>query len=128
MELEINVAVSYTKVNTVNKIIDVPEENKYFIKGELGDFGLNVSVFAILIKFINPGKYLLVKVERNTQEFTDFHIEKDVRSEYWLKDGNNNLRREALDIITKTDYEYNEISEDEFNTSRDFLLNQYKVK
>ena len=124
MKKEIEIAVNYTKVVTEKRKIELPEIDKYFIK-DPKRLDSGIVLFAIILRYELPGKYLLIKVSYNSQEFTDFHVEKDCKSEYWLKDGDNNLRREALSIM-QNNWEYEEITETDFNNKREWLLNLYK--
>jgi len=129
MKTELKITTKAVKLDFETKSVELPTENKYYRKGELGDFGLHCAIFAILPKYkLDSKKYILVKVEHNEQLHTDFHPEKDCRSEYWLTDGDNNLQRTALEIMSSPDWlhDYKEITAAEFAADREKLLNYWQ--
>ncbi len=126
MKKDIIITTTAVKLVHETKSVDLPQENKYYRKGEIGDFGLQCELFAILPKYrLDSEKYILVNVKRDEQLHTDFHPENDCKSEYWLKDGDNNLRRKALQIMTDQNWlhDFKEITPAEFATDRAKLLN-----
>lgn len=128
MKTEIKVAVSYVKVTHQIKEVDLPEETKFYVKGDIkSDYLGDIELFAIILKGKpTSGWYTIASIKRDHQIVTDFIPRKDVTSEFWV-DGNG-MRKKALTIIEETGSKYPtflEISEDEFKASRNILLDVF---
>ena len=127
-KIEIDVAVNKKVVQVVSKTISInlPSTHAFYRKVDDGCFfPEGIMLFAIILKY--PGcftKFTLVKVTRNNQVSTDFHIEKDCNDEYWLTD--NSIRKVAYKILS-TSYSdhWQIITNDEFEKERLELLNNY---
>lgn len=127
MEKELEAAVSYEKVVSSKKKADLPEVAKYYSKNDDGRFfARGIVLFAILPKYENnpTHSYTLVEVERNKQDYNDFVPTDDCKQKYWLSE--SGVRKTAFDIMTKSDYEFKEITAEEFEAKRMELLNHFK--
>ncbi len=126
MKKTIKIAVNQTIVNRIEKEIDLPETAKYFLKNDDGNFfPRGIILFAIIPKYDGiAGKYILLEVEANKQDFNDFIPSEDCGSEFWIKDGS--IRHTALDLLMGKEYQFNEITKEEFDTKRMELLNSYQ--
>lgn len=128
MEKEIEVAVNYERVVSKKINVDLPETEKYYAKNDDGNFfPRGVVLFAIIPMYKeNPtSSYTLIEVEASKQNCTDFVPTKDCRQTYWLSD-TSGIRRTAFNIITKADYEFKEITKEQFDKKRIELLNDYQ--
>lgn len=126
MKQTLNVAVSFIKTVTQIVDIDLPETSTYY-KDKYKD-GYSSTIFGIVLRSPTaaPGNYYLVKVTSNRQEFDDFNVASDVRSEYFIESKHNPLRKEAYKIISKNQLcDYEEITEAEFNAHRGVLIDNY---
>lgn len=127
MEKELEVAVSYEKVNKTNRKVNLPEVAKYYVKNDDGNFfPRGIILFAIIPNYQdNPTySYTLIEVERNKQDYNDFVPTKDCKQQYWLSGG---IRKTAFDIITRDEYSFKEITQEEFENKRIELLNLFKT-
>jgi hypothetical protein len=126
MEKTIKIATNLKIIEFTEKTIDFPDTSKYYSHHDDGAFfGEGLVLFAIIP--LGEMYYRLVRVSENTQKSTDFSPMKDCKSEYWLKDDvDTNLRKRALGIIMGNSIEYSEISELDFYSKREELLNHYK--
>ena len=123
MKKTIQLAINIKQVVTAEKEVDLPETAKYFKKNANGRvFARGVVLFAIIPKYEkNPThSYLLYEIERNIQNFTDFNPAADCKSLYWLNE--SGLRKTAFEIMSKTDFEFEEITHEEFKRKRAILL------
>lgn len=114
------------RVETIDKEIDLPEVAKYYSRNDEGKwFPRGLILFAIIPDYPPAVKsYTLVQVERNKQDYNDFHPAEDCYSEFWKKES---LRGTALDIImNEWSNEFEEITEEEFNIKREELLNKWR--
>ena len=128
MEKELEVAVGYEKVVSSKKKVDLPEVAKYYSKNDDGKFfARGIILFAILPKYKNnpTNSYTLIEVEINKQNYNDFVPTDDCKQKYWLTE--SGLRKTAFDIVTKSDYEFKEITAEEFEVKRIKLLNHFKA-
>lgn len=128
MKVTIKETVDVTKVNTREVEVDLPESAVYLGKGM--HYPYSSELFAIVPqKDGSPHNYNIVKVTSNRQEYNDFVPTDDCDSEFWMKES---LRRDALKIIKEldklrdhsNDYMWKVITEEEFKTKREWLINR----
>lgn len=127
MEQTIKITENVTKVQLREKTLFFPDEEKYFIKRK-DDF--KEAVFALIPKHKagSVASYTIVKVEHNSQLYTDFIPHDDCHSEFWFKDGVSALRREFLGLIEAHFGKPEEISKDEFFKRRQALLDKWIIE
>lgn len=121
------VAVSYEKVVQEEQELDLPEIKKFYGRTDDGNFfPRGRCLFAILPRYkTNPThSYMLIHVERNKQDSTDFVPIDDLKGKI---DG---LRKEAYDLFHGTNWlkRWEEITEEQFDTEREKLINNYKTE
>jgi hypothetical protein len=124
---EIKVGVSYKEITHKIITVDLPEIDRYYRKGaSANEYGS--ELFAILLDGRpTSGHYYLVRICQNSQDTTDFIPRSDTQSSYWV-DGSNGLRSTALKIMTNEASWFSEITEDEFYSDREILLNKFKTR
>ena len=154
MEMEIKVAkrelIKTKDFSTVKA--NVPQEAKYYRKVDDGNFFPEGEILFAIIPWYTPkeGKpvtyFRLVRVTQNCQQSTDFSLTKDCKDSYFTRQytplkkaildwisGNKRiyeytwLRPEAFSIMSDYNYvhKFFEITEEDFNTSRQKLLDNY---
>lgn len=152
LEVKINKKQISKTIEYTTKEVDVPQVAKYYRKMDDGNFFPEGEILFAIIPWWKPkeGKtvtyFRLVRVTQNCQQSTDFNIIKDCKDDYfsrtymplkkvildWISSHKRYyeytwLRPEALSIMSDYSYvhNYKEITEEDFNTSRIKLLNNY---
>ncbi len=121
-EIIVNVNVERVKVTTETVSVELPTESKFYMMNDDGNFfPRGIVLFAILIK--HKSNFMLYEVENGKQFSTDFVPTSDCKSEYWMKDSNS-IRRTAFDIMRGKNYEFKEITKEDFLSKRTLLLDE----
>jgi hypothetical protein len=112
-----------TEAVTEEIIINIPETPQYYSWFDYSRFfKRGLVLFAILPKFSHT--VIIVQVERGKQEYNDFRPGSDCNSDYWGK--GDDIRQTALSIMRGKNNDFEPISKESFDTSREALLDIYK--
>jgi hypothetical protein len=102
--------------------IELPTEHKFYHwHDDSNFFGRGDVIIAILVRHKNY--YSLYETERNIQYYTDFKPSKDCRQEGFMT-SDRSIRRTAWEIITGVNYDFVEITKEEYLKHRGVLLDK----
>lgn len=113
MKTKLIIAVSYKEVTTKEFIIDLPENDKFFMNGNIDASDCQLFAICLYGENTQSGHYNLMRIKGNGfQDTTDFIPRKDMQDSYWVE--GQGFRKLALSLIMKTEFCWTEITRELF--------------
>jgi len=123
MKQIIDIPVSYIKVETQKREVELPEAPVYYKTSD------RRRLLAILPKYKNSPthSYIIVCIERGEQKYTDFVIMDDPKQSAFRENyEGSTLRRTVLEIFLHGFHAFETTTKEEFERERIKLLDYYK--